>query len=106
MSREMLLVILGAGLATYCTRFPLLLIADKRRMPQGLAKFMSFIAPAVLTALIVPAIFIRQGNIYISLNNDYLLSAIVTVLAAYSSRNMFITVVTGLCAVALFVFVF
>ncbi len=98
------LIIIGAALATYCTRFPLLLYSGPKHIPAGLAKYLSFIAPTVLTALIVPMVFIRQGTIDFKITNDYFLAAIVSGLTAYFFKNTFLAVITGILTVGLFVY--
>lgn len=106
MSFKMILIILGAGLATYCTRFPLMIISGRREIPPRLTKFMSFIAPAVFTSLIVPAIFIKQGNIDISFSNKYIIASFITALAAYFSKNMLVSVIIGICTVGILMYIF
>ncbi|AOY78174.1 hypothetical protein BJL90_00560 [Clostridium formicaceticum] len=100
-----MLIILGAGLATYCTRFPLMIISGKGEISPKLTKFMSFIAPAVLTSLIVPAIFIKEGNIDISFNNKYIIASVITILSAHISKNMLVTVITGICTVGILMYI-
>lgn len=99
MSENIILIVIGAGLATYFTRFPLMVLSGNKHLPEWLRKYMNYIAPAVLTALIAPSIFYRQGKLDLSLNNDYLIAAVITGLAAYFTKNMLAAVVTGLCAV-------
>lgn len=106
MSIKMILIILGAGLATYCTRFPLMILSSKGELPPRLTKFMSFIAPAVLTSLIVPTIFMKQGNIDISINNNYIIASVITALSAYFSKNMLVTVLIGICTVGILMYLF
>ena len=105
MDTKTVLVILGAGLVTYCTRFPLMIISGKGAIPPKLTKLMSFIAPAVLTSLIVPAIFIRQGSIDISFHNKYIIASVITALAAYISKKMLVSVLTGICTLAILIYV-
>ena len=104
MSYNMLLIIIGAGVATYCTRFPLMLLSNKNEISPELTKLMSFIAPAVLTSLIVPVIFIRNGGIDISFSNTYIIAAIITAIAAYISKNMLVSVITGISAVGILMY--
>lgn len=105
-SKEMLLLIAGAALATYFTRFPLMILSEKVNFSPKMTKFMSFIAPAVLTSLIVPVIFIQDGVIWISPANMYIPASIITVLVAYYTRNMLASVVTGIISVALLMVIF
>lgn len=101
MSIKMMFIILGAGLVTYCTRFPLMVLTSKGELSPKLTKFMSFIAPAILTSLIVPAIFIRQGRVDISFNNHYIIATVITTLSVYFSKNMLIGVIIGISTVGI-----
>ena len=105
MSIRMIFIILGASIVTYCTRFPLMVISGKREIPPKLTKFMSFIAPAILTSLIVPTIFTSQGNIDISFNNKYLIASVITALVAYFSKNMLVAMITGITTVGILIYV-
>lgn len=105
MNNAVILTIAGAAIATYFTRFPLMVLAGNRTIPPKLVKFMGYIAPAVLTALIAPAIFIRQGKLDLSLiSNKYIIAAAVTALAAYFSKNMLVSVITGICTVGILMY--
>ena len=103
-SFTVILIIMGGALATYCTRFPFLLYTGSKQIPPWLEKYMSFIAPAVLTALIVPMIFVRQDKIEFTITNDYLWAAIISGFTAYFFKNIFATVITGILTVSLFVY--
>ncbi len=102
---SILLIILGAGLATYLTRFPLMVISGNREISPKLAKLMSFIAPAVLTSLIAPAIFLREGRIDLSLSNSYIIASVITAIIAYFSKNMLVTVISGIASVAVLMYI-
>ena len=65
---------------------------------------MSYIAPAVLTALIVPVIFINEGKIDVSFTNEYITASIITAVVAYFSKNMLASVITGICTFGLFLY--
>ncbi len=106
MNTEIILLIFGAAIATYLTRFPLMIFSGRGDISKKTVKFMSFIAPAVLTSLIVPIIFIREGSVNLSLGNLYIPAALITVLAAYYSRNMLISVITGISTVGLLMLLF
>ncbi|MCR4435714.1 MAG: AzlD domain-containing protein [Clostridiales bacterium] len=106
MNNGMLIAILGAAVATYFTRFPLMILSGRKEIPPRLVKYMSFIAPAVLTALIVPAVFAKQGRLDISLSNHYIIAAAATILVSYFSKNMLASIITGICTVGLLTWIF
>lgn len=105
MNNGIIITILGAAIVTYLTRFPLMILSGKK-IPSPLMKYLSFIAPAVLTALIAPMIFIKQGRVDISLSNNYFIAAIITVLVSYFSKNMLASLIAGICSVALLALIF
>lgn len=98
MNSQIMLLIAGGALVTYLTRFPLMLLAGKKKIPEKLAKWMSYIAPAVMTALIVPPIFIRQENLDFSMANDYFIAAVITAFSAYFVKNMLMVIMIGLAS--------
>lgn len=100
MKIDIALIVIGAGLVTYSTRFPLMILSGKIKIPVWLEKYLSYIAPAVLTALIVPVIFIKQGKLDFSLTNEYIAAAVLTAIVAYFSKNMLVSVICGILTVA------
>lgn len=103
MNQEIVIIIAGAALATYATRFPLLVFDGAKKLPPGFGKYLSFIAPAVLTALIAPAILVKQGTVQFNWANPYLPAAFLSAVAAYYGKNPLLAVVTGVASVALLV---
>ncbi len=101
MNQEIIMMIAGAALVTYATRFPLLVFDGSRKLPPGFGKYLGFIAPAVLTALIAPAIFVKHGAMDFSWRNPYLPAAAVAGLAAYFSKSPLVAVLTGVVTVGL-----
>lgn len=105
MNNGIIITILGAAAATYLTRFPLMIFSGKK-IPPWLIRYMSFIAPAILTALIVPMVFIKQGRFDVSLSNNYFIAAIITAIVSYFSKNMLASLIAGICSVALLALIF
>lgn len=100
MNKEIIFIIAGAALVTYCTRFPLLVFAGKK-VPKPVERYLRYLAPAILTALIVPFILFNKGRLNISFKNDYLIATIITGLVAYFSKNTLVAVLTGVLTVGL-----
>ncbi|MGR6870927.1 AzlD domain-containing protein [Pseudomonas sp. HK3] len=62
-------------------------------------KFLSYSAPAVLTAIWAPIVFVSEHSLNISWDNHYLLCAIVATVLAVTTRN---TLLTTILSMALF----
>lgn len=93
---EYLAVLLCCGVATYLTRMPALVLSEKIRIPEKARRFMRFIGPAVITALIAPAVFLPDGALDLHpIRNSYLLSAAATALVAYFTKKSLPAILTG-----------
>lgn len=86
-----LITILLLALITFTSRY--LFIHPKLPIKLGpkMVSLLSFSAPAVLTAIWVPIIFIRDGNLDMSFSNPYLISASVAIITAAKTKNIYLT---------------
>ena len=88
------LIFAGMAAVTYFTRYAMLawLGGD---MPDLLRRWLRYVPPAVLAALIVPAALAPQGQIQIGLPAVALL---VGGVVAWRTRNVLATIISGLAA--------
>ncbi|TWX73398.1 AzlD domain-containing protein [Colwellia sp. C1TZA3] len=91
-----LLTILLMAVITFTTRYLFIHPRLPVRLGAKMAKLLSFSAPAVLTAIWVPIIFIQQGQLSISLHNPYLIAATLAIVAAAKSKSIYLTMFVGL----------
>ncbi|GDY25532.1 MULTISPECIES: AzlD domain-containing protein [unclassified Agarivorans] len=66
------------------------------RLSKTALQFLSYSAPAVLTSIFAPIVFIREEELSIGLDNPYLLCAILATILAVSTRNALITTVISM----------
>lgn len=97
-----LILIAGMALVTFGIRYFLLAFADRIELPDLLKDSLKFIAPAVLTAITVPAVLMPAGELDISLANPYLISGVLALIAGILSRNVLMTIFVGLLAFFLY----
>lgn len=98
--RTLLLVILVAGIGTYLIRALSLVWGSRAQLPGWLTRWLTFVTPAVLGALLGPALFVPDGQWIAPWNNPALLAAIPTAAVAWVSRNMLLTVLAGVVCFA------
>ncbi len=98
-----LVMILG-GLITFGMRFSLLYLFGRFQVPETMRKALHYVPPAVLSALIFPELFLRQGALYLSFENTRLLAGLAAIVAAWFSKNTLVTIVAG--AIILFLLQF
>ncbi|HWQ30905.1 MAG TPA: AzlD domain-containing protein [Negativicutes bacterium] len=96
MNTELLLIIMGMAAATYMTRIGAQLLFARTGMPEWLERWMKHVPTAFLTALIVPAVLMPKGCLDISSGNSYLFAGIVSVVAAWKTGNVLITILLGM----------
>lgn len=87
-----LLMLGGMVLAVYLPKaVPLLLLQG--RIPPGVQRWLKYVAPAVLAAMVAPTILAPEGHLTVGLSQ---LPFLVTFLIALFARRMFVAVAGGL----------
>jgi branched-subunit amino acid transport protein len=102
------LVMLVGGLITFGMRFSLIyLLAEGRfQVPETMRRALHYVPPAVLSAIIFPELFLRNGVLSVSFDNIRLLAGLVATLVAWYSKNTLLTILAGMIALFLFQFLF
>ena len=96
-----LAMILG-GLITFGMRFSFIYLFGKFKVPDKLRMALHYVPPAVLSALIFPALLIKSNAIDISIGNTYLMAGIVAAAVGLITKNTLMTILAGLIAIILF----
>ncbi len=97
MSNAMLLfTIICMGLVTFALRYSLIAYSDRITIPPLVRDGLKYVPTAVLSAIIFPDVFWPGGTLNLSLANGYLISAIVAAIVAWTSKNVFYTMLVGL----------
>ena len=86
-----LLTIVLLAVITFTTRYLFIHPKLPLRIGPKMANFLSFSAPAVLTAIWVPIIFVKDDALDISLTNPYLLAALVAIVVSKQSESIYLT---------------
>ena len=98
---ELFLCVAGMSLVTALPRvLPLTLLAG-RRLPAAFVHCLSFVPVTVLAALLAPELLLRDGGLYFSFDNLFLLAALPTLFVAWKTNSFFGSIATGMLAVAL-----
>ena len=98
------LLLLFGGLITFAIRFSFIYLFGRFHVPEALRKALHYVPPAVLSAIIFPELFIRNETVDLALDNHRLLAGLVAILAAWLTRNIFITILAGMMALLLLQF--
>jgi branched-subunit amino acid transport protein len=90
------LLVIGMAAVTFLVRWPVLALISRMALPQAVLDAMKYIPPAVLTAIVVPAMLAPAGQLDISFSNAYLIAGVVAALIAWRTRNLLLTIVLGM----------
>jgi len=100
------LVFLLGGLLTFGMRFSFVYLLGKYEVPETMRRALRFVPPSVLTAIVVPELVIRSGQLDFSLTNFRLFAGVVAILVAWKTKNTLLTIAVGMLALLLLEFFF
>ena len=96
------LMIFGMMLVTFIPRYGVLALMGKIEMPRPIFRALKFVPPAVLSAIILPAMLLKDDQLYLSPKNSFLVAGIVAGivagLVAWRTRNLLLTIIIGMAA--------
>jgi branched-subunit amino acid transport protein len=92
------LVIALIGLGTYLTRLSFVAMFARYGVPPWLAAPLRYVGPAVLAALVAPAVIAPEGALDVTSTNPRFLSAIVALAVALRTKSVSWTIVAGMGA--------
>jgi len=98
---EIWLVMILGGLITFGMRFSLIYLFGRFQVPETMRRALHYVPPAVLSAIIFPELFLRDGALDISMENTRLLAGFIAMLVAWFSKNTLITILVGMIALFL-----
>lgn len=90
------LLIVGMALVTFGTRYPVLAVLSKTTLPERLLKALKYVPPTVLTAIIVPALLLPDGELQVSYTNAPLAAGSFAALVAWRSKSLLLTISLGM----------
>lgn len=90
------ITLLSIGIMTYAIRLSFILLFGQREMPPFLQRTLRFVPIAVLSAIIFPALFLYADRLNVSLSNTRLIAGILAVMVAWRTKNVLLTIITGM----------
>jgi branched-subunit amino acid transport protein len=84
-------------LVTFGVRYPVLAIVGRIDLPESVFRALRYVPPAVLTAIVVPALLMPDGErVLISYTNAYLIAGIVAVIVSWKTKSLVLTILIGM----------
>jgi branched-subunit amino acid transport protein len=101
------LLIVGMALVTFLVRYPVLALVGKIPLPERVFQALRYVPPAVLSAIIVPAVLLPDGDsLLLGLENRRLVAALVAALVAWRTKNLLLTIIIGMAVLLLWGIIF
>ncbi len=100
------LVFLLGGLLTFGMRFIFVYLLGRFEIPETMRRALRFVPPAVLSAIVVPELIIKSGQIDLTLTNFRLLAGLVAMLVAWKTKNTLLTILAGMLALLSLEYIF
>jgi branched-subunit amino acid transport protein len=91
-------MIFGAAAITFLLRFSFLGTLKPDAIPPRVREVLRFVPPAVLAAIVVPALVIRDGAIQLAMSNPRPAAALVALIVAWLTRSVIWTIAAGMAA--------
>ena len=99
MSWQEAVTIAGMTLVTFGVRYPVLALVSRVTLPEWLRAALRFVPPAVLAAIVAPALLVSdRGEIWFSPANAYLVAGLIAIAVALVRRNILLTMGVGMAA--------
>ena len=93
--------IVGMAVVTYLPRLLPTLFLSGRNLRPLLIAWLRLVPPAVLAAMLVPSLLLREDRVDLGFDNLFFWAALVAFPVAWKSKSLFATVVVGMGLVAL-----
>lgn len=92
------IMIAGMALVTFAVRYPVLALLGKLPLPKSVLGALKYVPPAVLSAIVLPAILMPRGSVDVRPANTYLVAGIIAAIVAWRTKNLLLTIVLGMAA--------
>ena len=97
-------LIIYCGIITFLTRFSMIALLKKDTFNKKTKIVLSYVPSAIFPAIIFPLVFLdNDGSLELE-NNPKILAAIIAVIAGYFSKNIILTIFSGITSYWLLIF--
>jgi branched-subunit amino acid transport protein len=90
------LLIFVIGLGTFALRLSFIQLLGSLELPRPVVRLLRYVPPAVLSALILPALLIPRDALDLSVANPRIAAGVVAAVVAVATRNTLATIGAGL----------
>ena len=95
-----------AGFITYLTRMGMITLIDKNVFNENFRKILNYVPSAVFPSIIFPGVLLNDYGTLVAITDPKIYGALTAIIIGFFSRNVIITIVSGLASYWFIIFVF
>ena len=95
-----------AGLITYFTRMGMITLIDKNIFSENFRKILNYVPSVVFPSIIFPGVLLDDYGTLVTLGDPKIYGALIAIIVGYFSKNVILTIVSGLSSYWFLIFVF
>ena len=95
-----------AGFITYLTRMGMITLIDKNVFNENFRKILNFVPSVVFPSIIFPGVFLDDYGSLVTITDPKIYGAITAITVGYLSRNVILTIASGLASYWILIFFF
>ena len=99
-------LIIYCGLVTFLSRYLMIAILKKEMFTDRIREVLSFVPSAIFPAIIFPAIFLDNAGMFVLDSNPKIYAAAIAVLFGLITKNVIVTIFSGLTSYWLIIYMF
>ena len=98
--------ILFAGLITYLTRMGMIVLIDKDIFNANFRKILNYVPSVVFPSIIFPGVLLDDYGTLVATTDPKIYGALIAIIVGFFSRNVILTIASGLASYWFLIFVF
>ena len=95
-----------AGLITYFTRMGMITLINKDVFNENLRKILNYVPSVVFPSIIFPGVILDDYGTLVAINDPKIYGALTAIIVGFFSRNVILTIASGLTSSWFLIFVF
>ncbi len=99
------LSIIVSGIVTYFSRMAMVALIDREMLGTKVKEVLNYVPAAVFPAIIFPGVFFNDFGYLVELTNPKIYGAIVALIIGFFTRNVIVTIISGLLSYWFVIFV-
>ena len=95
-----------AGVLTYFTRMSMVTLIRKEMISDNLRKILNYVPSAVFPSIIFPGVLLDDFGAFVTISDPKIFGAITALIIGFFTRNVILTIVSGLSSYWTVIFIF